>query len=330
MKPLISHRKAIGLLLCCLLVALSSSLAQTNWNEKWEHDLGEPWYLNYEHYTREYVKAAQVKWRDIATENKGSQADEWAGSYSLDSGFDVSLYHLRWSPQAGFVDVYVYTCLPELRYLNYGSVTVSPTTVRMLQEYPATPNKAIEQAKMYLKVKWGDRHYLIEENRIAEFCDTIAGVGIYKEGVIDTGFWVKIDDEEKSPEGMPILPPEYKHLLKKPIDAKVIAVGKSYVERDDEVDCMTRTVTPVTLNVGSKDGVKAGIAFKVLSPKDVDHGYIKVVTVSLNSSSALFIPHGFEMCDESEAPPDEEQAKAEVKEPAVAVGWKLTTRPADQ
>lgn len=333
MKPLThltSYRKAIILLLCCLLVTLSTALAQTNWDEKWEHDEGEAWYLDYQRYSKEDVKAAQARWKSIESENNGTREDEWAGNYSMHPGFDLSLENLRWSSQAGFVNIYVYTCQPELRYLNFGSVTVSPTTVQMLPEYPPKSGRATTQVKMYVKVKWGERHYLIEENRIAELCDTISGTGVYNEGELERGFWLKSGDSEKPADGLPLLPPEYKHLFKKPVDAKVIAVGESYVERDDEVDCMTRTVTPVTLNVGSKRGVKAGIVFKVLTPKDVDYGYIKVVKVSLNTSSALFIPHGFEMCDESEAPPDEEQVKAEANEPTVAVGWKLTTRPDDQ
>ena len=331
---LCSRRKARVLLLCYLLVAVSASSAQTNWDEKWEHDDGEGWYLDYARYSREDVKAAQAKWKGIDAENKKAGEDEWAGSYSMMPGFDVSFEHLRWSPQAGFVDVYVYTCLPELRYLNFGSVTVSQTTVQMLPEYPPKSGRKTAQVKMYVKVKWGDRHYLIEEDRLADFCDSITGTGIYEEGVIERGFWLKSSDFEKATRGRPLLPPEYRHLLKKPVDAKVIAVGKSYVEQDEEYGCMKRTVTPVTLNVGSKNGVKTGIAFRVLTPKDVDYGYIKVLTVSPNTSSALFIPQGYKMCDEGEVPPAdgqaEEQAEAEANEPPVAVGWKLTTRPVEQ
>jgi hypothetical protein len=204
----------------------------------------------------------------------------------------------------------------------------------MLPEYPPQSGRKTAQVETYVKVKWGERHYLVEEDRLADFCDSITGTGIYKEGIIERGFWLKSSDVEKTAGGRPLLPPEYKHLLKKPVDAKVIAVGKSYVERDDD-NCMTRTVTPVTLNVGSKSGAKAGIAFRVLTPKDVDYGYIKVLTVSPNTSSALFVPYGFKMCPENETPPDETQAEEgthddEADEPPVAVGWKLTTRPVEQ
>jgi hypothetical protein len=329
-----SRRRTTGLLFCCLLAAVCSSLAQTNWDEKWEHDEREGWNLDFARYSREDVKAAQAKGESIDSENKKAKEDEWAGSYSMVPGGEVSLENLRWSPQAGFVNVYVYTCESALRYLNFGSVTVSPTTVQMLPEYPPASGRKTAQVEMYVKVKWGDRHYLIEEDRLEDFCDSISGTGIHKEGILERGFWLKSSDWEKKTHGQPLLPPEYKHLLKKPVDAKVIAVGNSYVERDEEYGCMKRTVTPVTLNVGSKSGVKAGMAFRVLSPKDVDYYFIKVLTVSPNTSSALYIPHGYEMCDESETPPDEAQAEEEAKdeadEPAVAVGWKLTTRPVEQ
>lgn len=336
MKPftnLASRRKAIGLLLCCLLVIASSSPAQTNWDEKWERDEGEGWYLNYKRYSREDVKAAQAKWKSIDAENNGSQEDEWAGSYSMQPGGEVSIDNLRWSPQAGFINIYVYTCLPELRYLNFGNVSVSPTTIQMLPEYPVNSGRTTAQVRMYVKVKWGERHYLIEEDRMADFCDTISGTGIYNEGILGRGFWLKGSDSEKKNDGLPLLPPEYKHLLKKPVDAKVIAVGTSYLERDGEDDCATRTVTPVTLNVGSKRGVKAGMAFKVVTPEDVNYGYVKVLKVGLNSSSALFVPYGFERCDalsEAGAPDDEPAQAEEADESTIAVGWKLTTRPDDQ
>lgn len=325
-----SRRRATGLLLCCLLVAVSQSPAQTDLDEKWEHAEREGWYLDYARYSIEDVRAARAKWESIELENKQAGEDEWAGGYSLMPEFEVAFEHLRWSPRAGFVDVYVYTCQPELRYLNFGSVTVSPTTVQMLPEYPPRSGRKTAQVTTYVKVKWGDRHYLIEENRLADFCDAVSGTGVYKEGVIERGFWLKSSDSEKATRGRPLLPPEYRHLLKRPVDSKVIAVDKSYVEHYNDNDCMTRTVTPVTLNAGSKSGVKAGIAFRVLTPTGGGYGFIKVLTVGPNTSSALFVPYGYKMCGESETAPDEERAEAGADAPPVAVGWKLTTRPAEQ
>lgn len=332
MKPhadFTSRRKATGLLLCCLLLlAASMSPAQINWDEKWEHDEREGWFLDFSRYSREDVKAAQAKWKSIDAENKKAEEDEWAGSYSIMPDGEVSFNNLRWSPQAGFVNVYVYTCLPELRYLNFGRVTASPTTVQMTPEYPPDSGRKTAQVTMYVKVKWGDRHYLIEEDRLAEFCDAVSGTGIYEEGVMGRGFWLKAGDWEKTASGTPTLPREYKHLLKKPVDAKVIAVGKSYVEHHGDNECLTRTVTPVTINAGSKGGVKAGIAFRVLMPEAVDYGVVKVLKVGLNTSSALFIPLGFEMCGADQPPPDEAQEpQGEAQQPPVAAGWKLTTRP---
>jgi hypothetical protein len=326
-----SRRKVTVLLLCCLLLAVSTTRAQTNWDEKWEHVERESWYLDFARYSREDVKAAQAKWKGIDSENSSAEADEWVGSYSMMPGGEVSLEDFRWSPQTGFVMVYVYTCLPELRYLNFGSVAVSPTTVQMTPEYPPNSGRKTAQVKMYVKVKWGDRHYLIEEDRLAEFCEAITGTGIYEEGVMGRGFWLKVDDFEKTVSGSPVLPRQYKHLLRKPIDAGVIAVGKSYVEHEEGNECLTRTVTPVTINVGSRSGVKAGIAFKVVTPEETDYGFVKVLKVGPNTSSALFTPYGFQMCAENRPLPDEgQEATDEAKELPVAVGWKLTTRPDDR
>ena len=56
------------------------------------------------------------------------------------------------------------------------------------------------------------------------------------------------------------------------------------------------------------------------------YGYVKVLKVMERSSRALFIPQGFEMCDETGEPDQSgEQVQAD-DAAAVAVGWKLITR----
>jgi hypothetical protein len=331
-----SHRlPSLGVLLLapllCLVGVLFPVLAQIDVNEKWATGKYEAWYLNYKRYSKADVLAAQEKWRLLEADD---DAGEWAGYYSPLCDFcEVSLDKLRWSPKSGFLEIYVYTCVPELRALNFGSAVESPTAVHLIPQYPAATGRSVQPAKQYLKVKWGERHYLIAENEVAEFCEQIAGVGVRAENqpLVAGDFYLKDADWEKPVTGLPTLPKGYRHLLKKPIDAKIIAIGKSYVEYNYEDGCGKRTVAPFTIDAGSANGVKVGMIFKSLT----EDGPVefRVTSVSKHSSRAVSADYGWQLCDEENQEAREEQTAGEQKqetdeekkEPELKVGLQLST-----
>jgi hypothetical protein len=55
---------------------------------------------------------------------------------------------LRWSPELGFVYLNFYTCLPELRGLDYGSVTATRDYILLTSQ----SSKLNGQATKYLPV----------------------------------------------------------------------------------------------------------------------------------------------------------------------------------
>lgn len=299
--------------------------AQLDTSEKWETGTYEAWFLNYKRYSKSDVLAAQVKWRALEAEEA---ANEWAGVYTpICDDCEVSLDKLRWTPKSGFIKFYVYTCQPELRALDFGSAVESLTTVYLFPEYPADSGRSPRPAMQYLKVKWGERHYLIAEDKIGEFCDWVAGVEVHNRnevlGVKD--FYLKDSDAEKSVTGLPLLPRGYKHLLKRPIEATIIAIGKSYIERDEDVEgCMNRAVMPVTLNVGSANGVAVGMKFNSVTEDQLD-AFI-ITSVGNHSSRAVF-EQGWESCEGSGEGQEDQNTVKEKHEPEVKVGLKLTTRP---
>ncbi len=326
---MISSRKAIVCVvaLFCLSLASLSAPAQISDDERWATGEYEAWFLSYQRYSKTDAVEAQKKWKHIQAETEQSPANEWAGNYALVCDMcEVSLNVLRWSKEAGFVEVYVYTCLPELRGLNLGSLIETPAMLQFIPEYPTGSGRKQQPVTNYLKVKWGERHYLIAENKIAEFCDLIAGVNVSDENqkTMVKGVYLKSSDAEKPIEGLPVLPEGYEQFLKQPIDAKITGIGKSYVAFETEYGCWKREVIPVTLNAGSKSGVKVGMTFN--SSDESVPGQFEITSVGKNSSRAVFEPYDSEPCEPSEATPEDSEEQEPV-EHTIKIGLKLSTRP---
>jgi hypothetical protein len=310
--------------LVCLACAAFAVSAQTDENERWATGKYEAWYLNYKRYSKTDVLAAQEKWKRLDADE---DAGEWAGDYTPLCDFcEVSLDKLRWSPKSGFLEIHVYTCLPELRGLNFGNAVESVTDVHLIPEYPSASGRSLQPARQYLKVKWGERHYLINENEIAEFCRHIAGLDIRRENepLVAGDFYLKDSDWDKPATGWPVLPKGYKHLLKRPIDAKITAVGRGYVEYDYENGCSKQTIIPVTLDAGSASGVKVGTIFKF----STEEGPIEFTVTSVSKDSARAITEGFgwQLCEESEEAREEQAADEENRKAKIKVGLQLSTR----
>jgi hypothetical protein len=113
-------------------------------------------------------------------------------------------------------------------------------------------------------------------------------------------------------------------LLKQPIDAKITAVGKGYVEYDYEGGCSKHTVIPVTLDAGSASGVKVGTIFK-FSTEDGTREFT-VTSVSKNTSRAISDDYGWQLCEEDEEASEEQAADEEKRKAEIKVGLQLSTR----
>lgn len=327
----LSGRKLITSLLILFCLAVVSSGARVgedeNWVKSWIPGVGELLRHDYRRYSKEDVAAAQAKWEQIEEDNRRAQEDEWSGNYTIDYpaelGGGTALDEFRWSPQSGFVEVYVYTCTPELRRLNYGSVFSSSSMVQLLPDRAPQSPGGHEPATRYLKVKWGARHYLIPEERLAIFCDRAAGLEMRKEGgIVIHDFYLKTDDLEKQAEAMPVLPPGYESFVKEPIDARITAVGAGFRKIDRENDWWDEFIVPVTINAGSARGVKRGMSFNARGFEEAET--IKITQVGQKSSAGVIVRSirkqpcvKIDETDDCQSP-----AYAPVR-----VGLKMTTRP---
>jgi len=202
------------------------SFAQLDEDGRWENDFYAPALLNYRSYSESDFANAAAKLKDIKSENSNS-VDEWAGDYSAQSG-EVNVIALRFSPQAGFVYANFYTCLPELRGLNYGTVSQTPDSILLTSQ----TSQRNGQTTKYLRVKWGERHYLVPENEVAQFYKFVAGFGWKEDEYVFFDFLLKNDDAEKPIVGMPVVPRGYERFAKKPIEATITEVLRREIESE--------------------------------------------------------------------------------------------------
>jgi hypothetical protein len=184
-------------------------------------------YHRYDRYSKEDIVNAR-KTLDLLVNSKST--DEWEGTYS--SGYDetVGFSQFRWQSGVGFVSFYIYTCLPELRHINYGKIINTPDAVQIISEAGEISSRRNSSTR-YIKVKWNDRHYLVEESALSAFAEKAVGIYVESEDASDENFgkwarnWVK-GDFEKPLTGTPEFPSNYKNFQRSPIETKIVAVGK--------------------------------------------------------------------------------------------------------
>ena len=118
-------------------------------------------------------------------------------------------------------------------------------------------------------------------------------------------YLLRCGDEKKKIVGLPKLPDEYEqYLLPKPVEATIIAVGP-YSTRPSVVDWKFKD-TPVTLDAGTKHGLRVGMELVVTKPRDTVES-VRITKVEDNRAEAIMIQAGEE-------------------EPGPKVGWRVSTQ----
>ena len=296
----------------------TASFAQLNEHGRWKSDLYyEPVEINYRSYSESDFKNALTKLEAIKSENN-NVTDEWAGDYSAQSG-EVNVIAMRWSPRAGFVHLNFYTCLPELRGLNYGTITATPDYILLTSQTSQRSGRVTK----YLPVKWGERHYLVPESEVAQFYKFVAGYGWKKDEYVFFDFLLKNDDLEKPIAGMPVLPRGYDQFVRKPIEATITEILRREIktERSYDGSLAYESHTFVKLNAGSADGIKRGMTLNVVESKDYER--VEIVQVRRQSSVGVLV----RSLDENRQESFKNYRTDEIKPyPTVSVGWQLSTR----
>ncbi len=277
-----------------LQICFGQNTEEAKPTENWllEYNIYSVPFLSYR-YDR-YSKEDVTKFREKLDLFKNAKySDEWEGVYFAGHEETVGFSQLQIDSNIGFTNLYIYSCLPELRYINYGGIINTPDYIHLSPEFVEKSLRK-SQPVTYIKVKWGDRHYLVEESSLTAFAEKAVGIYIDSEDEsIENrqkwaNCWVK-GDLEKDLTGLPEFPANYKQFQRLPIETKIISVRKRTIETEAELDNIfysgETAVYKVTIGAGKDKGVKRGMHFDI--PEISDE--IFITEVKQNISTGIVI-----------------------------------------
>lgn len=269
----------------CFLILFASAFAQTVDVERWENGIVEAWWFNSNSYTKPEAETARVLWKQIGRPTMNAQ-DEWVGDYQIGDVSDVRMKVLRWSAEKGFVFFNLNAYSANVDELDYGDVvSASPSHVEIIpRRAPESRNK-----RKFVKVKWGQQRYLIEDHAVPDFCDYVVGLGSHN-GLAggEADFLSHRDDVSKPTAVLPTVPLEYREYVRRPIDTRITKIGKSYVEVDPENEWFDDLVTPVTINAGSDQKLKRGMRLHVLDSDEYDES-VEITRVTRKYARGIIV-----------------------------------------
>jgi hypothetical protein len=206
----------------------------------------------------------------------------WAGSYYFGDGLGVNA-RLELASKAGFVFEW-HGCLG-LYDRNFGKVVEINGGLHLHFELKNEEEGFRGIASHLIPIQWGDRTYLISENKVLDFCNDI-NAGFEPRRGAHGSYFLREGDFEKLVSGKPKLPKHAEsYLLEKPILAQTVRVGKTSAKPGFK-DVF---VTEVVLDKGAKDLVFQGMRLYLSDPKRF--GYVTVTKVDVETCQAEF-PQG--------------------------------------
>jgi hypothetical protein len=331
-----------AVVLACALAGARPASAQLDQWGFWENGVTEHWWLSSSDFTAGDATTAVARWEKIGAIK---EARAWAGDYFR--GGDTHGTYLRWSPSAGFVIAHVNKCEARVMGLVYGRVEETPTVVQFFPELDKksagahghhggaqSPAAAAARAVLrFVPVEWRGERLLVAEGEMEDFGDYVAGLGQYNgpNAPLFPGYAYFFSRSGEGAEAgggpPPVVPPGYERFIRKPIEARVTSVGRRELKSDynvwgeDTSQTWARaSVTRVTINAGTEQGVKERMVFRVTRPAEGDTVFI--LRAGPRTSEAVVV-RGVDERDaetfyDSESEPEKRHSK-------VARGWRLTT-----
>jgi hypothetical protein len=244
----------------------------------------ENWLRQYKIYPEEFIylrndnysEGDAVKFREkLDALSKSNSTDEWEGLYFDDIG-EVGFTQFRWNAEIGFVKFYFYTCYPELRSLSYGKIASTPDSVELIPEFGNNSPRKDSKIR-YIKVKWGERRYLVEESSLAAFAEKAAGIYVEPNEGLEENHqnwynYLVSADREKPLTGLPTFPAKHKKFQRFLIETKIISVNKRTIEKDKEIGNANypdeAAFYEVIIGAGKDKGVKEGMKFNIPEIED--------------------------------------------------------------
>ena len=138
---------------------------------------------------------------------------------------------------------------------------------------------------MFLRVRWGERHYLVASQGVQDFCNAV-NAGFEPCGESSSRALLRNGDEEHAASGQPELPSEYsKLLLAGPVESVLTAVEPT--ERRPWRNGIDRWHTLVALDFGSDRG--AWLGMELWFPEHPGAEYLTLVEIGNQSSKAEYV-----------------------------------------
>lgn len=211
----------------------------------------------------EYSKDNLTKVKEIIATS--AHENEWEGVYNTgDISTGVTVYFLDF--EKGFAVPAYDGCYPALTGVGYGRLVNNPDSIDLIYEFSS---KEKAKVKRYIKVRWDDRLYLVEENALLSFAEKAVGISAPDaEGTFDYRWTSHIvqGDWDKPAVGFPVFPAKYKRFERRPIAANIAHVGtrKIISEKDDHGKVTSRSaVYLITLDAGLNKKIKRGMSFAI-------------------------------------------------------------------
>jgi hypothetical protein len=280
-------------------------------------------YTNYERifyqfttFTKEDVANAKQKLKSIKT---FAPKDEWEGIYYDNTPVGDS--RLIWNAEGGFLDFYFYH---QLKSLDFGKVAVLADMIELVSEKSLNSNPGKTKAdSKFVKVKVGEVHYLIPENRLKDFCESAVGLNTDL-GFINNYYWAKEEDLNKKVFGLPVLPKKYAYLIRYPIEAKIIRVGKRKIVKSESDSLFSEIHYDVIISAGKNKRIESGMNFFVEALGE----WVQIEKVFTNSSVG-FIRREFDEDKKEECLDSEGGSGNFIPCKKIAVGMKAKTKASD-
>lgn len=322
---------------------LSEASAQLDADGRWVNGVTESWWMD-DGITSADAGVAAARWKEIGDELARGDSEVWGGDYFR--GGDTHGTYMRWSPRAGFVIARVDKCRAAVMGIVHGRVEATTGLVRFFPEFEKEAvrshghHAAAQQAARprdvirFVPVRWRGERLLVAEGEMEGFGDYAAGLGEYN-GYTDfmyvehTTFFSRSGAREGDarPGDAPVVPPGYERFLKRPIEARVTSVGRRVLRRNYTVNgghtSQTfghASLTHVTIDAGTGQGVKAGMVFRVTRPGEGDT--VVVLRAGRRASTAAVIR---DVGDGGAETFYDNSESRERQHSTVARGWRLTT-----
>lgn len=206
-----------------------------------------------------------------------SPTNEWEGVYFSNTGIGDRKF--IWNAKGGFFSFYFYHTL---KFVDFGKVNDSLAFIELSSEKSSTKSKLV-------KIKVGETHFLVPENRLQDFCERAVGLET------DSDFFyfnIKEEDINKPRAGLPILPKKYETFIRYPIEAKIVLIGKRKIipnEQSTKEYNFDDIHYSATINFGKNKKLKKGMNFFI-----EDLGEWFQITKVSPKSSVGFIRRGFD------------------------------------